>query len=84
MPVDASRPAEMRTTSDLSVHDVTTGKTRQVTHDAHLWQPAVSADGNPFRALGRGGGARGGRLLRGSGGTLGPGRRPLGRGGGVP
>jgi hypothetical protein len=49
--VDDSRPAEERSTADLFLLDVPSGRVRQVTHGAHLWHPAVSADGSRLLAV---------------------------------
>ena len=52
---DLRRSAEPRSISDLFALDAENGAVRQATHDAHLWQPAVSADGSVVVAVqGRG------------------------------
>lgn len=48
---DVSRPAEERTTADLYVFDLATGSTHRRTYAAHLWHPAVSADGSTLLAV---------------------------------
>ena len=48
---DLSRSAEPRSTADLYMLDAATGKVKQVTTNAHLWHPAVSADGTELVAV---------------------------------
>ncbi len=49
--VDDSRPAEQRSVSDLWLLDTASGHVRQITRGAHLWHPAVSADGSRILAV---------------------------------
>ena len=44
-------PVDQEVTSDLFRLDVETGALTQITHDAHLWQPAVSPDGTGLVAV---------------------------------
>jgi hypothetical protein len=48
---DFRRSAEPRSTADLYALDAVSGKVRQVTTGAHLWHPAVSADGEDLVAV---------------------------------
>jgi hypothetical protein len=49
--IDDRRPAEERSSADLFRLDVPAGRVTQVSRDAHLWHPAVSADGTLLLAV---------------------------------
>ena len=49
--VDSRRAAETRTVSDLFVLDTDSGAVKRITREAHLWHPAVSADGRRLVAV---------------------------------
>jgi len=49
--VDFRRGAEVRTVSELFVLDTGSAAVRRITKDAHLWHPAVTADGSELVAV---------------------------------